>query len=219
LKFQIPDFDENTTITQANLELFGYNYNSSNPIQLEFLLADNTWDEELVTWNNKPAFIESTPVQTFDYPLLNGTSGIIDIDILPLLEIITENTLTIAIRIKSFVEGGGLIKFASKENLNGHPIPRLALTTSTDNVQVSNVMNPFIVMYPNPVKDGRVTIASEKSLSEIILYSVNGNILLRQKVDNESRIRIDVSDIHSGVYIIQSTNVNGEQTISRLIIR
>lgn len=219
LKFQIPDYDENTIITKANLQLFGYNYNSSNPIQLEFLLAENTWNEELVTWNNKPSFIENTPVLTVDYPFLNATSGGIEVDISPLLESITEKTFTVALRIKSFVEGGGLIKFASKENTSGHPIPKLSIDTSTGNVEVNQLMYPQVKVYPNPVAHGPLTIESENPLSEVILYGVKGNILLKKTGNNESRIKMDVSKFQPGVYIIQSRDISGVLSINRLIIR
>lgn len=140
LKFQIPQISSGKTISQAWLKLFGYNYASSTPITLEFLLAGNDWDEESLTWNNQPSFIDSKGVVGMSYPLLNSASGLITVDITSLLAGYSDTTITIAIRVKEYASDG-LIKLASKENNNGYPAPILELTLGDVQVYQLTVLN------------------------------------------------------------------------------
>lgn len=127
LKFDVPPHAEAHSVEQAILRIFGYNYTSYQNVELELLLAGNNWDEETVNWNNKPEFIETSQVVTISYPLLVGDFGVFDVDVTELIRQNTESQLTIAIKIKEYVNDD-LIKFASKENDMGSPPPTLKLS-------------------------------------------------------------------------------------------
>lgn len=127
LKYDIPQHSPQQTIKLAILRVFGYNYASHQPIEFEILLAENTWDEETLTWNNKPPFLETDTIIVISYPLLRGDYGVFDVDITDLLQQNKEDHATLVIRIKDHVNKN-LIKFASKENETGYPPPVLKLS-------------------------------------------------------------------------------------------
>ncbi|WP_066222920.1 CBM96 family carbohydrate-binding protein [Formosa haliotis] len=67
LKFDLNQIDVNkvSTVGTARLRLYFTSSNNSTPdLDLSILPVENTWDEETVTWNSYPAFIDTNPLRT-----------------------------------------------------------------------------------------------------------------------------------------------------------
>ncbi len=75
-----------------------------------------------------------------------------------------------------------------------------------------------ILIYPNPVSNGMVTIevdAGLKSITSITIFDISGRICHRSHIENNQTV-IDVSGLKSGLYIINLSNIN--QVISHKLL-
>ncbi len=57
-------------------------------------------------------------------------------------------------------------------------------------------------MYPNPAQNW-ITILPQHSESELVVLSLSGKTLLRQKVSKNRKERIDISQLENGPYLVQ----------------
>lgn len=214
LKFDLPALEDGSIIDSAALTLFGYNYSLPDAVDFEILLAENTWDEETLTWNNRPGFDESQGVVGFAYPLLNGAFGQFGIDVTSLLVGLAGETVTIAIRIKEYVNDG-LIKIVSKEAISD-PGPELILFVDGNVASQFSTPSsePEITVYPNPVSSF-LEIASETPMKKISVYDVAGRLIKERIVTFQYYENLDLSGLNSGRYLLKVVFVdNNEQTCS-----
>jgi len=72
-------------------------------------------------------------------------------------------------------------------------------------VGIQNKMESKANIYPNPAQDFIIVEADDKS--EIKIMDISGKILYRETLNN-SKQRINVSHLNTGVYIISVTNKN-----------
>lgn len=80
-----------------------------------------------------------------------------------------------------------------------------------------SLSNKYIEIYPNPCSS-ELNIKSDKRLNEILIFDINGKIVLIEKNIISSNTVINVSDFQSGVYFIQTINYKGYSEINKLII-
>ncbi|WP_152286856.1 T9SS type A sorting domain-containing protein [Flavicella marina] len=83
-----------------------------------------------------------------------------------------------------------------------------------DSLSVDEVHNEPFVFYPNP-SNGMITLKNYKSISQITVVSVSGQLLKRISVNSE---KIDLTDLQSGMYVLMVTNIEGHQSTSKIII-
>lgn len=78
--------------------------------------------------------------------------------------------------------------------------------------------NTFTIIYPNPADDVLYFESNEITTpAELILYDINGNIVLQRKIDpNPQKISIDIHHLKSGMYTLETCT--GEKSISKKII-
>jgi len=110
---------------------------------------------------------------------------------------------------------------------------------NTQNVENSNVTQGFlqpvsykiekvvqnnfealeIKVFPNPAQY-RITLQSTEVLKEafIIISSIQGNIIYKQKIQNEREHIINCSSWATGTYLINVQDDNNKQSVSKLII-
>ncbi|UNZ00107.1 T9SS type A sorting domain-containing protein [Zhouia spongiae] len=68
------------------------------------------------------------------------------------------------------------------------------------NSGVANEIDGF-KLYPNPVKNGKVYISSDKNLpKQITIYDVLGKVVMKEKLNTKA---LNVSDLNKGVYILK----------------
>ena len=70
---------------------------------------------------------------------------------------------------------------------------------NSDGINLTNKSEIFI--YPNPAK-GYFTVSSDESIKEIIIYSLDGNVIYSNNKNLLNEIRINTSDFNRGLYII-----------------
>ena len=86
------------------------------------------------------------------------------------------------------------------------------------NTGLSNIDNEILNMmiYPNPVDGGYVTILSPvEGLKEIQVYTLCGRILMDTNINGNT---LDLSSLYSGFYILKVT-INGQSKVSKLVVR
>jgi hypothetical protein len=90
-----------------------------------------------------------------------------------------------------------------------HPerIPTLkiyySVTTSAPKINLLTKEQPEILVYPNPVTNGRLNISSAiGQIAKVNIYNLNGSLIKNQVVNN-STAEFDVSDLQNGIYMLQ----------------
>ncbi|MDX1445229.1 T9SS type A sorting domain-containing protein [Lishizhenia sp.] len=83
-----------------------------------------------------------------------------------------------------------------------------------DNVGVSNNETNFIAISPNPTT-GIVKITSNKIIKEAIVFTTQGKEV--NTVRSKDINTIDLTDLQSGVYIIQLTSIDNQTHVMRLV--
>lgn len=69
---------------------------------------------------------------------------------------------------------------------------------------------------PNPIQN-EMTIFNHKQISEISIYNVLGSQIRNMKVNANSNVRIDVSDLEKGMYIISLSDNNGGKSTQKFL--
>jgi len=73
-----------------------------------------------------------------------------------------------------------------------------------------------VSVYPNPVSD--VVNVEANSEGSVKIYSVNGQLLINELVEKGIN-SINVSDLNQGAYLLQFSDVNGNSTTKKLIVK
>ncbi len=83
---------------------------------------------------------------------------------------------------------------------------------------VKEVHTPEIIIYPNPFADNLIVQTGEKDkVSKVRLFSIAGNVVLEEKIQDESFIHLNTSALQPGYYILSVVSDNG--VISRRVIK
>lgn len=81
-----------------------------------------------------------------------------------------------------------------------------------DGMNVSDVDAYKVSLYPNPT-NGMVYINSEKPISKVEIFSLNGQLLHQSK----QSVSVDLTDFPTGVYVIRVTTLDGKSKTSKMI--
>jgi len=74
-----------------------------------------------------------------------------------------------------------------------------------------------LTIYPNPTADFIVVESSSNLIEEVVIYSINGLEIYREKMFNTNH-KIDLTTALPGVYVVQLIGVGGNQLDSKQII-
>lgn len=70
-------------------------------------------------------------------------------------------------------------------------------------------------VYPNPVIDGKLTIAADHA-ERYFVYDLNGNLLLSESM--QENVTLDVSNLQTGMYLIKITDDSGNSETQKIIV-
>jgi len=71
-------------------------------------------------------------------------------------------------------------------------------------------------IYPNPVKD-QMIVSAEENIKSINVYDLLGNKVFEINELNDNEVELFVSHLHSGIYMVNVTDVNGLQKTVKII--
>jgi len=80
-------------------------------------------------------------------------------------------------------------------------------------------INEEIRIYPNPASNTIMIENKIQAIENVMLYSLDGQMVLKQENLYSKIVQLDVSDLTSGIYIAQITTRMGELYIQKLFIK
>jgi hypothetical protein len=115
--------------------------------------------------------------------------------------------------------GQYILTYTAKDALqNESSVTRTIDVSSVDCVTLgisSNIIDEFVI-YPNPVKDGKVYIqTASESIKNIIIFDMSGKKVLSVQTHSKE---LNVSDMPTGVYLIK-VEQDGNTAVQKLIIK
>lgn len=189
-------FDLNSipgSIVSATLRI--YQRTGFRDLRTVYDVEDDSWTENSITWNNKPAYYnERASVTT------TSTWSEWDISSYAAQEFKGDKIITVA--VKDPANSGTGIDFRSKE-FGPDFAPELVVEYSSEPLSVKKTELP-IDLYPNPVSDeltvslGNLNDGTNATLS---LYTLKGEKLMEGTPEN-GIVKFNMSKLNSGIYIL-----------------
>jgi len=96
------------------------------------------------------------------------------------------------------------------------------LTITLENVILGNNDHQFsknIAIYPNPTSDFITISAKNSTISTIEIYNILGKEILKVNTTNSNQLKIDLSDLSSGIYLIKIIDSTGKSTLKKVVKR
>jgi len=123
---------------------------------------------------------------------------------------ITDSFFSDSIRITNF--SGDSILFDTVLNATSTSLNPYVIVIKADSGIVNNIslsvqnyeMPSQVLIYPNPASD-LLTIVNKENISDILIYSITGQLLIQQKLHQQKSI-IDISSLTKGIYLLKLRN-------------
>ncbi len=96
------------------------------------------------------------------------------------------------------------------------------LTITLENVVLGNNDNQLtknITIYPNPTSNFITISTKENTISAIEIYNILGKEILKANTTNSNQLKIDLSDLSSGIYLIKIIDSSGKSTLKKVVKR
>lgn len=77
---------------------------------------------------------------------------------------------------------------------------------------------PGFDIYPNPVS-GELNVSSETEINNIELYTLTGKKILSLTSINNQTVKIDVTTVTSGIYVLKLSDRNGHTSVEKIMIK
>lgn len=207
LKFDLTTIPDD--VISAKLRL--YQRTSYEDTRNVYDVADDSWTETGITWNNKPDFDN----QRASIVTSKSTWNEWDVSSYVAQEVNNDKIITFVVKDPS--NSGIGIDFYAKENLTN--VPELVIEYSSTTLSVDTENIP-VSIYPNPVETelniSLVTADLNIEDTDIAIYTLNGQKLLQTKADSY-QVSLDLSNLNKGVYILMITDK--EKKITKKIIK
>lgn len=229
LKFDLTNISG--VITNATLKMVPADSNNdiSNINYLVKPVANDSWAENMINWNNRPS-VGSTPIDSKP-----GSFLPIEWDVTSYAE--SQRTLdgTMSLNmVASSAFNFAKLDFYSKEgagiNDNLKPVLKVTYSPATSSARYSANSNTLIFeqnehfvsekIFPNPVSNTLV-IESNYRIESLQVFNVAGHLVDSKKINeryHSGHTEIDVEDLPSGLYFVSFKNEDGNM-ISKSFIK
>ena len=224
LGIDLTKIPNNVKLERAFLNLYPWNSNGgfeshsnesgSNACWLQRITSN--WDENTVTWNTQPSITEINQVEL---PESNNPDDNYLIDITKLVQdMIDDPTNSFGLMLKLQDENYyRRMNFASSDHPNNKLHPKFIYYFSVKNsISEKYKDENSVETYPNPSSGVLYLKLNTNKISYEIL-EVNGKLVQKQSNINKLE-KIDVSDLHSGIYFIRFYNKN-INVVKKIIIK
>jgi hypothetical protein len=74
-------------------------------------------------------------------------------------------------------------------------------------------------IFPNPVVDGVLSINSDIEIEKIEILSIVGQLVYTQELEPSNSVRLNLDQIHSGIYLIKVSFVNNASDTKRIWVK
>jgi len=220
LKFKIPA-QARGTVTDAKLQLYiNFANTDANTTQWQlYKVANNSWTETGITYNNRPAY--STLLSTITG---SNTTGNHYWDITSTVQGMTSDTLSLAL-VSTNTGAATNVNFSSKESAVATNRPAVIITSGVNAARTASAATTLIQLqqsltgisvYPNPAKNYiHITTGNNKNISWQ-LFSASGQLLLKRTMKNNNE-QVDISSYNNGIYYLELRNKE-QASIQKIII-
>ncbi|WP_158848586.1 DNRLRE domain-containing protein [Algibacter sp. L1A34] len=201
------------TIISAKLRI--YQRTTHKFLRCIYDVADDSWEEGVITWNNKPSF-ENERARITTSSAWNEW----DISSYTAQEYNNDKLITVVVKdpIDPAASAKG-IDFRSKDFDSGSVAPELVIEYASTTLGVDDE-DIVIGMYPNPVSNTlNLSLGSANlNLNEtsIKVFALSGQKVMETKVDSKN-IKLDVSKLNSGIYMLMISDTS--KNITRKIVK
>jgi hypothetical protein len=72
-------------------------------------------------------------------------------------------------------------------------------------------------MYPNPVKEGNLSVVANQGIEQLSIFALNGQLISRQNEINDIMLNVDVRALTTGMYWVEVVFQNGKVERKKLI--
>ena len=86
--------------------------------------------------------------------------------------------------------------------------PNTPFICSSLNIEDKQLINPAISLFPNPVSAQLNINAFESNIKHVVMYDIMGKEIRRYFV-NDNKTTLDVSALHSGLYVLKIKTKEG----------
>lgn len=174
----------------------------------------NSWTETTLSSTTKPSLGDLVGTKTGTYGL--GTK----VDVPIVTTAIQGDILTLVVTQQS----GNDVAFASKESSTA-AAPQLVVSyedtresKSYATAKVPEAVQSELVVYPNPTIETVYLEGNQLQGASIQIFSITG-LLLQQQVANSNRLKMNVNDMPSGIYLLKTLLLDGHKHTERLVIQ
>lgn len=85
-----------------------------------------------------------------------------------------------------------------------------------ESLGVNDIGSKSISYYPNPVKD-ILNLVSDKNVTNVSVYNIEGKLVRNFAGSGESRVRLDLSTLVTGTYVVKATTRDSKTTTFKVI--
>jgi glucose/arabinose dehydrogenase len=225
LRFDISNL--NTGVGSAILRLYGSLNNTLNASEWITVcpVPDNSWQENSITWNNKPA----SQSQVLARRNIIGTDKHYhDFDLTAYIAGLRANGINyVSLKLYESSESTSAVEFNSGEaNFNK---PRLVVKVgpaqagnadkiSDGNIPVLDKLSGEFLVYPNPTT-GLFYVENNKGLNECTytVYDINMRPVITERKMESSKNQVDITGLEKGLYFIRMKN-NTDEYWNKIIL-
>ncbi|PWE00312.1 CBM96 family carbohydrate-binding protein [Marinilabilia rubra] len=179
------------------------------------MVADDSWTETGLTWNNQP---QNTSLITNQ--AVPATNEWIEFDVTT--EVNNENDGFLSVLISDAYQAENYVLYHSKEATNVSDRPELVYkldpfsAASNDTLALKNgfveeivtrnekvLQDSSIKVYPNPASSDIYISGADIEGVEIEVYSLTGRIVKQKRINQQNQTSISVREIEAGIYILR----------------
>ena len=232
LRFDVSTVNANVSLV-LTVAAVGDENVTARPVELR-ALRDDTWQEDKITWANKPSPEELLATLTISR---NDVGQAIAVDVTDYVS--TERAsgkTTVGFVLTQPTGQRAYVSFRSRESKEPPllTVNRPSVATKPASVH-SSASNPKrepswanttaeFTMYPNPTRDFLTTqvVSPEAQPAEVVIFRTSGEIVQRQLVrlrGGSNHVDTDVSALSPGLYLVQIRGSRKNYPTRKLIIR
>jgi hypothetical protein len=171
-----------------------------------FTVHDNTWSEDMITWNNMPP-IDSAVLDA------HFGRGLMHWDVTSAFQTAMNGDEEFSVALKSLKEGSPRnILLHSNKSTNAKLRPRLILQIEEDSSIITGTQpisepsnfsnNKLIKVYPNPSQDG-INVQMDHSFDGYVtVHHITGKLMTSSIVQSKQHFYIPMEDYPNGIYVL-----------------
>ncbi len=229
IDFDLSSIPVGSIINNAELQLYADKHSTDYPNGHESLTGSNRcfirrvvtdWDEYTVTWNNQPAI--TTLNQVIIPESYSSTQNYV-INVTALLQNMiddTANSFGFLIKQQHEIYYRRMV-FASKDNPDNTIRPKLIVTyINPSSIEINDKKHHHVSVYPNPT-NSCVNIDFENNINKdfkLKLFNTQGILVKSIEHRSSEKIKLDISDLSSGNYILQIIADNKIYTVKKILV-